>query len=132
MKAIKTPLTFAKGTIATVSDIDSIVRQKITDVIVTRPGERVMRPEYGAGLYNLLFDYPDSLAFADFKVDALSDIAENVSGAAIVDLDILPATDVFDETTMSVVASYQIPPTSVRSLTIDLGTPVLNEEEFFS
>lgn len=131
MKAIKTPLSFKDGKIDTVTTPDDIARQKIVDVLVTSPGERVMRPEYGAGVYNLLFDYPNPLTFADFKTDALMDISENVSGAVIIDLNVAPASEVYDETTMTVEASYQIPPSSVKSVNIVIGEPVLSEDEFF-
>jgi phage baseplate assembly protein W len=43
-----------RGGIATVGEGDSI-RQAILMLVCTRPGERVMRPEYGCYLYRLAF-----------------------------------------------------------------------------
>jgi uncharacterized protein len=42
------------GGIDTVSD-DEAIRQSLLLLISTRPGERVMRPEYGCDLHRLLF-----------------------------------------------------------------------------
>ena len=42
------------GAIDTVAD-DEAVRQSLLMLISTRPGERVMRPEYGCDLHRLLF-----------------------------------------------------------------------------
>jgi phage baseplate assembly protein W len=48
----------AQGGIAMVSDADS-VRQAILLLVATRPGERVMRPDYGCPLYRLAFEPND-------------------------------------------------------------------------
>jgi Bacteriophage baseplate protein W len=46
------------GGIDTVSD-DEAIRQSLLLLISTRPGERVMRPEYGCDLYRLVFSPND-------------------------------------------------------------------------
>jgi len=43
------------GEIATVADNDDI-RQSIRLILATEPGERVMRPDFGAGLRGLVFE----------------------------------------------------------------------------
>ena len=43
------------GGIALASDADDI-RQAIGIILGTSPGERVMRPDFGAGLYSLVFE----------------------------------------------------------------------------
>lgn len=123
MKAIKTPLTFRNGVMDTVTDSDSIAKQKITDVLVTTPGERVMRPTYGAGVYTLLFEPMDELVFSDFQTEALASIEENVTGSATVGLDVVPASEVIDETTLTVTAYYQIPPSTTSSVDIVISPP---------
>ena len=45
----------AVGQFATLSSDDNI-RAKILQVLLTSPGERVMRPEFGCGLRDLVFD----------------------------------------------------------------------------
>ncbi|MCA9623475.1 MAG: GPW/gp25 family protein [Myxococcales bacterium] len=50
------PIAFdASGEVATVSEEEDI-RQSILIILRTNPGERVMRPEFGAGLRALLFE----------------------------------------------------------------------------
>jgi phage baseplate assembly protein W len=46
------------GAIDTVAD-DEAIRQSLLLLISTRPGERVMRPEYGCDLHRLLFSPND-------------------------------------------------------------------------
>jgi uncharacterized protein len=47
-----------QGGIAMVADAES-VRQAILLLVATRPGERVMRPDYGCPLYRLAFEPND-------------------------------------------------------------------------
>lgn len=51
-------VTDAAGAIATVAD-DHAVRQALLLLVSTRPGERVMRPEYGCSLHRLIFSPND-------------------------------------------------------------------------
>jgi uncharacterized protein len=52
----------ATGRTATVDD-DVHLRDMIAQVLFTAPGERVMRPDFGSGLLNLVFE-PNSLEVA--------------------------------------------------------------------
>lgn len=52
------PVTFSKRngcTIRMVSEVEDI-RESLSILFSTRPGERVMRPDYGSGLEDLLFE----------------------------------------------------------------------------
>lgn len=49
----------AQGGVATVSGVDA-VRQSILILLTTRPGERVMRPDYGCDLSRLVFSPNDA------------------------------------------------------------------------
>ncbi len=51
-----------RGRSAQTSDADH-VRDLIEQVLLTAPGERVMRPDFGAGLLQLVFE-PNSVAIA--------------------------------------------------------------------
>jgi len=51
----------AAGGIDTVAD-DEAIRQSLLLLISTRPGERVMRPEYGCDLHRLVFSPNDDMA----------------------------------------------------------------------
>lgn len=133
MKSIVTPFSIVGGKVATTTDDNTIARQKIFDVLVTTPGERVMRPTYGAGVYRLLFEPNDELLFSDFKTDALMDISENVSGVTVRDLAIEDSgvNGFPDNTTLLVTAFYQLPYSAAQQATVTVGEPpVLDESEF--
>lgn len=49
------PVGVAGGQIAAASDDDK-VRQSIELILRTAPGERVMRPDFGCGIHDLVFD----------------------------------------------------------------------------
>jgi phage baseplate assembly protein W len=60
----------ALGSIAPIPDDDAELRGKIIQVLFTAPGERVNLPEFGCGLFNLVFDAanPVLAAAAEFTV----------------------------------------------------------------
>jgi len=47
------------GTIA-VSEYEDDIRQSIRLIVETAPGERVMRPDFGCGIHDLVFASPDA------------------------------------------------------------------------
>ena len=55
------PVTFdpVKGTVAE-SEYEADIRQAIIIIISTSRGERVMRPDFGCGIYDLVFDVVDT------------------------------------------------------------------------
>lgn len=57
------PLTVGDGRIGLVSGDDAL-RGKIVQVLFTAPGERVHQPEFGCGLFNLVFEPNDSVLAA--------------------------------------------------------------------
>jgi phage baseplate assembly protein W len=59
----------ARGRTASV-DVDGHVRDLIVQVLLTTPGERVMRPDFGAGLMAAVFDAggPAAAASAQYLV----------------------------------------------------------------
>jgi len=62
-----TPKLDISGDVETVTDFNA-VRQSIISILTTRPGERVMRPEFGSNLWELLFEPMD-----DTTEDRLND-----------------------------------------------------------
>lgn len=56
IRTLRVPLQIdGRGGLAFVSSTQDIVRQQITDLLVTNRYERVMRPEYGANIREFLF-----------------------------------------------------------------------------
>lgn len=56
------------------------VRQLIEQVLFTNPGERVFRPEFGAGVAALVFEPNDSALAAVTRQRLLSSLAEALQG----------------------------------------------------
>lgn len=56
--AIKYPLQLGGGTekLAEENDYDAYVEQLVRQVLLTTPGERVNRPDFGAGVRRLVFE----------------------------------------------------------------------------
>jgi uncharacterized protein len=69
------PLAADSGGRITASGGDEQLRGKILQVLFTSPGERVHKPEFGSGLFNLVFEPGDMVlaAATEFSVgEALS------------------------------------------------------------
>jgi uncharacterized protein len=47
------------GTVA-VSEYEEDIRQSIRLIVETAPGERMMRPDFGCGIHELVFEVPDA------------------------------------------------------------------------
>lgn len=130
MSSISVPFRFENGKVAYTSDNSMVVRQKIADVLATRRYERVMRPEYGAGISDLLFEPLDPLVFTDYKVDALTSVNESVSNAYIKDIIIQEGSLNYNgESTLVAQVVYDVAGegTTVYTLTVD-ATKILTEE----
>lgn len=134
MKSISIPFRFDNGKVVDTTDIGVIARQRIADVLATRGYERVMRPGYGAGISNLLFEPLDPLVFADYRVDALSAINENVSNATINDIRIREGntTQLSGDSTLSVSVVYSVPGMGTATYVATVNSKnILTEESDF-
>lgn len=132
MKAMYLPVKFVNGSVASTSTFDTIIKQRIIDVLVVSKGERVMRPDYGIGSYNMLYELIDPLIWADFRATALSELNKNVSGVTIKDIKITSGPSAFavdDATTVNISVFYQIPPSQEASVTLTVSD-ILNEDTY--
>lgn len=57
----------ADGSITASEDDDSNIRGKIIQVLFTAPGERVNLPEFGCGLFNLVFEPNNTILSATME-----------------------------------------------------------------
>lgn len=135
MTAISVPFRIAdNGRVAVTTDIEEAARQRILDVLVTTKGERVMRPIYGSGAYDLLFEPVDDLLYGEFRIDAMNELNLNVSGVAVQNIIVEPATPYLTDdflTTLDVSVQYKVglSNSSLFSFSVgDAGT--LTEESF--
>lgn len=132
MKAIHLPFKFTNGAVSTTSSFDTIIKQKIIDVLAVSRGERAMRPDYGVGSYNMLYELIEPLVWSDFKTSAMDEISRNVSGVTIRDIAISTSTSfaaVDDATTVNISVLYQIPPSQETSVTLTVSD-ILNEDTY--
>ena len=131
MRSIYLPLKFNNGKIATTTDFDTIIKQKIVDVLAVSRGERVMRPQYGVGAYGMLYTTVDPLVWADFKQEALLAMSEDVSGVIIHDIKIESGDpkQLSDPTTVTITVTYQIPTSQISSVTLNVSD-ILNEDMY--
>lgn len=123
--SISAPFRLTGGRVATASDINERVRDKIVNVLVTGNYERSGLAEYGAGLQQILFSNIGDLEMADWKVDASAAISQYVNGVQIIDIRV----EGTDTTEATVTVYYRTPLTSGESLTFNIPTTeVLTEE----
>ena len=132
MRSLKLPFSItANGSTTSTSNVDTIVKQKVIDILTTSKRERVMEPNYGAGVYRFIYEMLDPLVFADFKVDALQELNENLSGAQVIDLVISTENDALAvteyNTTATVTVYYRIPPLQATTMTFSVSEFVTSD-----
>ena len=111
------------GAIDTVSD-DEAIRQSLLLLISTRPGERIMRPEYGCDLYRLVFS-PNDDTTAGLAIHFVRQAVERWEPRVEV-LRVDANRDPYEATRLEVVLDYRVR-AAVRSdrvvVNIDLQEP---------
>lgn len=129
MPSIRVPFSIAaSGKVESTTTNEKIIEQQIIDVLSTSEFERVMRPLYGANAVSLLFEPLDELIFSEFKVDALEKLNRNVSGAAVVDMDVEPL-EIAGDTVLSITAKYSMRTGSIKTFSFQVTFPSLLTEE---
>lgn len=132
MKAIYIPFQFKNGSVATVGDFDSIIKQQILDVLTVSRQERVMRPDYGVGAYSMLYELIDPLVWEDFKEVAMREISDNVRGVTIRDI-VISDNDQSQmsntQTSISISVFYEILPSQKSSVTLSVSD-FLSEDNY--
>ena len=110
MTRLRSPFQFdASGRTATV-DAATHVRGLIEQVLLTSPGERLRRPDFGSGLFHAVFD-PGGL---DLAV-ALQDVAQTALDRWLGDLITVEAVEVrADDATLRVAVQYVLRATGER------------------
>lgn len=121
------------GSVGSVSTPEKIIEQKIIDILTTSRFERVMRPEYGSGAYDLLFEPVDELVYGEFRTDALDEINRNLTSASVVDVIIAPAQQPYFNdslsSTIEITVRYMSRPQGVKTFTFQIAdTSLLTEE----
>lgn len=94
------------GKIADTYDLQHQIELRVRSVIFTSPGERVMRPDYGAGAGNFVFDVNDAVQAAKLVV-SVKDALATWEPAVIVDDVRLTNTDP-SEGVMAIAVTYRL------------------------
>jgi len=125
VKSISIPFSFTGGRVGITRNYDKIIRQKIVDVLVTSPPERFGIANYGAGVYSLVFEDIDELIAADFRLDAIAELQNRLTGVTINDIRVRQNT--FNPNTAEITVYYSLPLSRTQSFSFTV-TDVLNEE----
>lgn len=134
MPSIKVPFSIApSGKVATVTSEDKIVEQQIIDALTTSAFERVMRPNYGAGARDLLFEPVDDLIYGEFRTEALQKINRNLSAGIVTDISIKPSPAPYisdsDGTTLIMTARYSLRAGLSQTVSFEITLPSQLTEE---
>lgn len=70
-KGIAFPFRRSASSVPATNQDDALIKQAIQQLILTAGGERVMRPEFGSGAYNFVFETNDDILVARIQ-DAVS------------------------------------------------------------
>jgi len=114
-------------------DQNAMARQQIIDVLTTSKFERTMRPGYGAGANDLLYEPVDDLIYGEFKTDALLELNKRINIATILDVRIGAArTPYFADdlsNTIEIAVYYRTASPGVQSFSFNIATPGALTEE---
>lgn len=123
-KIINYPFSFGRNiantnitAVAATSDPRKIWQQRVLLVLGTRPGERVMRPDFGCNLHTVVFE-PETTA-AQIAKDSITQAFTNW----LPELELRQINPSFDRTTgtLAVSITYGLPTGDADSVTINTG-----------
>lgn len=134
MPSIYTPFRIdISGKVAKTSTPERIVEQQIIDVLTTSKFERVMKPTYGAGATQLLYEPVDDLVYGEFKTDALMELNKQLSMATVTNLLVQPAETPYVDEDPSIVIEikiqYSMALSNNRVFSFKIATPTGLTEE---
>lgn len=114
------------GGIQAATTPEQIAGQRIIDWLLTNPGERLMRPGYGAGMQTYLFEDSEDPAILEKARTILSTLPSVVPGINVVAVSIDP--DPIDPSQLNVVVSFTVQPRSqINTINATLNGSVTQE-----
>lgn len=123
--SILTPFQVVGGRIGDTTDTTTQIEQKILTTMLTDRLERIGIPDFGVGITQLIFEPIDDLVTADFKVDALAELRDRVSGVTVVDFNVSTIQD----STAIITVLYKLPLSAIRQVTFRVAVPNAFDEE---
>ena len=106
--APKLPIEFENGSISSFeeAEIKELIKQNMKMILLTMPGERIMLPEFGAGIQRFLFE----LETSDVSQELISVVEEQVSiylpPVRIIDISAIMGEE--NDNALSLKISYEI------------------------
>ena len=86
------------------ADLQETVRFNVKNIILTNPGERIMIPDFGVGIMNLLFEQASFEIINDAKQRIIEQITTYAPYITIIRLSIRP----IDEISINIKLNYEI------------------------
>lgn len=108
----KLPLTFdATDGVLLIKNYRDLVSQNLKNLLLTSPGERPMNPDFGVGIYNMLFEQNLDGLGDEIRANIITQVGKYMPFLRINSIDISKPT--FDS--LKIVIDYYIAPLNVRS-----------------
>ena len=92
--------------------LKEVVSQNLKMLLLTSPGERIMEPTFGVGLYNLLFELNTEFTRSEIKERIFDQVRAYMPFVQIREINLGPDSGIdIDENSLGVVIKYAIPST---------------------
>lgn len=109
------------GAYALHKDLAAMANQNLKMVILTNPGERIMQPDFGAGIRQLLFEPANANTVEDVKNRIQTQVNRYLPYINLIELNVFVSET--DAATLAVSLKYSIPAANIVSdLVIDVGS----------
>lgn len=129
MKTIRTPFSFEDGSVSTVSNVDTVVKQQIVDYFMTINGERIMNQTYGGNIPLLSFEINDPLVLSDYTLDAIPEANSHLSFGRVLGVSVVDNENstFYENNVATVLVRYAVSPRTISTvkLVVDI---TFNEE----
>jgi len=113
--AVALPLSIDSGDGFTmIKDLKTLIKQNLKMLLLTIPGERVMDPEFGAGLPRFLFENFGNVAYGEIEFTIREQTKKYLPHVKINTVS-FDSTDV-DRNTLGITINYSIPNIGIRDL----------------
>ena len=83
------PLRFADGRLATAT-ADACVEQAIWAILETAPGERLMRPDFGCAIHDLVFETPSAALVGQINRAVFTALTKYEQRIEILGIEVIP------------------------------------------
>jgi len=95
-------------------DFKENTKQNFKNLILTSPGERIMDPDFGVGIRNILFENVSQEVFSEIEARVYTQVEEYLPFIDVIDISFLTA-DIemqigLDENAVQMVIEYEITP----------------------